>query len=168
MSWVRLEDSFTNNPKIVELSDRDFRTWVRLLCYCGQAKDPTVDNKTRREVAGLTPSRVSRFVSLHLLDENGANPGVFEVHDWSKYQPKDGTGSERQARWRSRKRQLSTVIPTVTPAPTEIVTPSRAGVTVPSRPEGLSSEEKDKGLTEASYEGNGLSQFPVPETARAH
>jgi len=25
------------------------------------AKDPTVDDKTRREVAGLTPSRVSRF-----------------------------------------------------------------------------------------------------------
>jgi hypothetical protein len=104
-----------------------------LLCYCGRAKDPTVDDKTRREVAGLTPSRVSRFIFAGLLDESQPNPGVFEVHDWPKYQPKDATNAERQAQWRSRKQAKNTVTPPVTQNVTEFVTPSRAGVTVPSR-----------------------------------
>jgi len=38
MAWVRLDDDFTDNAKIAGLSDRDFRGWIRLLCYCGRAK----------------------------------------------------------------------------------------------------------------------------------
>ena len=33
---------FTDNPRVVELNDAEFRSWIRLLCYCGGAKDPTV------------------------------------------------------------------------------------------------------------------------------
>jgi hypothetical protein len=73
---------------------------MRVLCHCAHAKDPTVDKVTRREVAGLTISRVERFETLELLDRVGGN---HEVHDWAKFIPKDATNAERQARWRGRR-----------------------------------------------------------------
>jgi hypothetical protein len=161
MAWVRLDDDFTDNAKIAGLSDRDFRSWVRLLCYCGRAKDPTVDEKTRRQVAGLTPSRVSRLVFAGLLDESQSNPGVFEVHDWEKYQPKDWTNAERQSRWRSRKQPKSTVTPAVTKPVTESGTPSRAGAFVPV-PEDSNPSAVGNGLEENSNSKPGFFSFKIP------
>jgi hypothetical protein len=134
VSWVRLEGTFAGNPKIAELTDAEFRVWVRLLCYCGEAKDPTVDRRTQREVSGLFARRVTRFYSLGLLDAVGEG---FEVHDWLKYQPKDMTNADRQARFRARR----SVTPTVTKPVTDIGTPSRAGAFVPSRTEELRQED---------------------------
>lgn len=99
MAWVRLDDGFAVNGKIAQLSDPEFRTWVRLLCHCGKVQDPTVDKVTVQEVVGLTPKRVDRYAELRLLDPIDDD---YEVHDWEQYQPKDVTGAERQARWRAR------------------------------------------------------------------
>src|SRR4051812_8126811 len=118
MAWVRLEDGFIGNPKIAQLTDAELRVWLRVLCYCGSSKDPTVDETTRRQIIGLTPKRVARFSELGLLDEVN---GCHEVHDWEKYQPKDMTGADRQARWRARKRDK-----TVTGSVTESVVFPRA------------------------------------------
>jgi hypothetical protein len=104
VSWVRLDDGFTNHPKIVQLSDSEFRTWIRLLCYCARVEDPTVDAATKREVAGLSTKRIARFVELGLLDSSGDGN---EIHDWVKYRKKDETNAERQARWRARKRAVT-------------------------------------------------------------
>lgn len=101
MSWARLDDDFCANKKTGRLSDPEFRTWVRVLCYCAKQEDPTVDVMTRREVAGLTSGRINRFAEIGLLDRVGTD---YEIHDWSKYQPKDRTGAERQASWRARKK----------------------------------------------------------------
>jgi hypothetical protein len=106
VSWVRLDDGFTNHPKIVQLSDSEFRTWIRLLCYCARVEDPSVDLATKREVAGLTSRRVSRFAELGLLDRLDAS---YEIHDWSTYRKKDETNADRQARWRSRQKNRNAV-----------------------------------------------------------
>jgi hypothetical protein len=100
VSWLRLDDGFAEHPKIVELTDRELRIWLRTLCYCSRAQDPSIDRFTLETVPGLTPNFVSKLVSLRLVDpiENG-----HEIHDWIKYQPKDKTGAERQARWRGRR-----------------------------------------------------------------
>jgi hypothetical protein len=100
MAWVRLDDRFTENPKILELSDAEFRTWVRLLCHCAHVGDPSVDVKTRREVAGLSKTRIDHFAVLGLLDRLD---GAYEVHDWLTYAPKDATSAERVSRFRARK-----------------------------------------------------------------
>lgn len=101
MTWLRIHDGFTSNSKIAQLSDRDFRVWMRLLCYCGNTRDPSVDSVAKREVSGLTSARVSRFKTLRLLDQIGDE---LEVHDWPKYLPKDEQNAARQAKWRSRHR----------------------------------------------------------------
>lgn len=114
MSWLRLDDGFTGNGKIVQLTDREFRAWLRLLCYCTSVQDPTVDRHVLREISGVFPRDILRFNSLFLLDKVGEK---YEVHDWEKYLPKD-TGTERQARWRARKALDTTSTPPSTSAST--------------------------------------------------
>lgn len=124
MSWVRLDDSFVEHPKIAQLTDREFRIWLTVLCYCGRQEDPTVDRLTMRSVRGLTPKFVAKLMALSLLDE-GKNS--YEIHNWTRYQPKDKTSAERQARYRSRRdKQAKTPRYTpVTKSVTETVTPDR-------------------------------------------
>ena len=112
MSWLRIDDGFTANKKIAPLSDPDFRVWMRLLCYCGQASDPTVDNSTMAEVSGLNRRRIRVYFDAELLDETN---GVYVVHDWPSFQPKALQSAERQARYRANKRQQSDVTDHVTP-----------------------------------------------------
>lgn len=95
MAWLRIDDGFATHPKIASLTDREFRVWMRLMCYCGRHQDPTVDTVTRQEVVGLTQSVVRRFVEVDLVDSDGT------IHDWSVYQPRDSTGADRQAKWRA-------------------------------------------------------------------
>lgn len=100
MAWLRIDDGFAVHPKIAALTDRELRVWLRLLCYCSRHSDPSVDAVTKQEVVGLTSAAIRKFAELELLDPAGTD---YEVHDWALYQPKDLTGAERQARWRSRR-----------------------------------------------------------------
>ena len=36
MTWIKLDDGFPNNPKIVGLSDHSFRLYIAGLCYSGK------------------------------------------------------------------------------------------------------------------------------------
>jgi hypothetical protein len=131
MAWLRLDDGFTANSKIAQLSDAEFRAWMRLLCHCARSRDPSVDEVAIREVSGLNSRRIRRYADLGLLDEIGSH---FEVHDWAKYLPKDATNADRQARWRARQRNARNDEPGVTPGVTK-TSHTRAGTRgVPSRP----------------------------------
>lgn len=99
MSWLRIDDRFASHPKVAQLTDREFRVWMRLLCFCATYQDPSVDKVALSEVPGLSTIMVTRFGTLGLLDVVGDS---FEIHDWKNYQPKDMTGADRQAKWRSR------------------------------------------------------------------
>lgn len=99
VSWLRVDDRFASHPKMSQLSDKEFRVWVKLLCFCAAYQDPSVDQVALNEVPGLSSSMVTKFGTAGLLDIVGE---AFEIHDWEKFQPKDATGAERQARWRAR------------------------------------------------------------------
>jgi len=111
VSWIRLDDGFTINAKVVALSDGDFRVWLRLLCHCAKSSDPTVDSATIREVSGLNSRRIQRYFSLDLLDVCGES---FIVHDWASYQPKFLQSAERMRRWRANRDVTSDVTNGVT------------------------------------------------------
>lgn len=128
MTWLRMDDGFAANKKVVQLTDKQFRVWVRTLCYCAAQQDPTIDKYTMGEVKGLTGAVLLRLEHLELVDREGKD---WVVHDWLKYQPKDATGSERQAAWRARRDRYSTVTETVTPTVTE----SSLAHAVPSSPD---------------------------------
>lgn len=82
MSWLRIDDGFTANKKVAQLSDGEFRCWMRLLCHCAHTGDPLVTPASVREVATLTKARVKRYAELGLLD---AAEGGHVVHDWIVY-----------------------------------------------------------------------------------
>jgi len=135
MSWLRVDDRFADHPKIGALTDREFRIWVRTLCYCARYRDPTVDAATIAGVSGLDSKKVGRFLEVELLDQTGDS---LVIHDWNEYAPKDPSGADRQAKWRAARngRVTDTVTEEVT-APDRYETVSRAqeraGVSVPSR-----------------------------------
>ena len=66
MAWLRFDDGFAGHPKIAALTDSEFRMWLLLLCHCARYRRPTVDALTRREVPGLSPKKLVRFVELGL------------------------------------------------------------------------------------------------------
>jgi hypothetical protein len=98
MSWLKIDDGFADHPKVGALSDREFRVWMRVLCYCARYRDPTVDDATIAGISGLDPKKVGRYHEVGLLDRQGDS---FLVHDWNVYAPKDPTNAERQAKWRA-------------------------------------------------------------------
>ena len=101
MTWLRISDGFTSNSKIAQLTDGQFRVWMRLLCHCAQSRDPSVDRVVIREVSGLTSHRIRAYFLLGLLDKIGTE---YEIHDWTKFLPREEQNAARQAKWRSRKR----------------------------------------------------------------
>lgn len=101
MAWVRLDDRFPTHPKVAQLTDREFRVHVRVLCYCSAwGTEGLVPPAAFSEIRWLTKKMADRFVELRVwdLDEDGR----FHVHDFKEYGPKDPTGADRQRRWRSR------------------------------------------------------------------
>src|SRR5438876_149559 len=100
MSWLRLDDGFASHPKIAQLTDREFRIWLRVLCYCARHEDPSVDSVTVGEVPGFTQRFATKLEVLSLLDRVGNH---HEIHDWMLFQPRDKTGVDRQARFRARR-----------------------------------------------------------------
>jgi hypothetical protein len=103
VSWLRIDDGFAEHYKIAELTDREFRIWVRTLCYAARnnGKEGRLTAAMRREIVGFSDRISGRFVALGLLDEDDGDD-VLHVHDWRAYNPKDPTAAERMKRRRSK------------------------------------------------------------------
>jgi hypothetical protein len=117
MPWVALEDDFTANPKIVQLTDSELRSWLSLLCWAARFRTNGFVPKTiGNELAGITPRRVEKWVRLRMLEERSDG---WLIHDWEEF---NGTKKEReQARLRKqaqRQRERN-----VTPPDRDNVTP---------------------------------------------
>jgi hypothetical protein len=126
MPWVALEHDFTANPKVVQLTAEEFRSWVSLLCWAARFRTRGFIPKTIGvELAGATVKRTKKYELLGLLE---TRPDGWYIHDWDEY---NGTGKEReQARLRKqaqreRSRQdRDNHRDNVTPAKRDNVTPA--------------------------------------------
>lgn len=85
MSWVRIDDGFTSHPKVGALTDKEFRIWVRTLCYCARYENPQITAAAVNETKGLERKTITRFHTLGLIDQR--EDGSYEVHDWILYSP---------------------------------------------------------------------------------
>jgi hypothetical protein len=132
MPWIRLDDKFPSHPKVAQLTDREFRVHVRVLCYCGEYRTAgRLPPSVWSEVPGLTKPIGARLLELGLWET--ADDGTMKVHDWAKYNPPDPTAAERMRRLRARN---NTVTDTVTESEQERngYEPSRARQHARSRP----------------------------------
>ena len=86
MSWVRLDDSLLDHPKLLGLSDRALAAWVRGLVWSSrQLTDGYVPSVALRVIAPrATITTTSELVDAHLWETRN---GGYQIHDYLDYQP---------------------------------------------------------------------------------
>ncbi len=142
MAWVKLDDTFFGNPKVIE-AGRDARDlYIAGLCYCNRhLTDGLILVGALSRIAAEAEIKNARGCSERLVTVGlwEREDGGFRVHDYLEYQPRRertladrAATAKRQADWRERNRNgvsNGDITPLVTPSVTP--TPSRP---VPSRP----------------------------------
>lgn len=102
MSWVKLDDGFTENAKIVALSDRALRLYLRGLCYAARNRtDGVLDRKALAHIGGTGRLR-RELVDARAWDEA---EGDVVIHDYVKYNPTRSQVEARRLGAESRKRR---------------------------------------------------------------
>ena len=85
MTWIKLEDSFPDHPKIAALSDRAFRVHISALCYCGKyLTNGVIPAPIANKICVNNGSRIiKRLVEIGLWSRV---EGGYEINDYLKYQ----------------------------------------------------------------------------------
>lgn len=130
--WFRFYADALRNPKVLRLSDKDFRLWVRLLAVASENDGHIAPIDDLRMVLGVRLDHLkgglNRLISGGLIDllEDG-----YEPHGWSKYQYKSDSSTERVHRHRAKRNVSET--PPDTEADTEVPLPNGNGATDPEK-----------------------------------
>lgn len=84
MSWLRIDDGFTNHPKVLALGTKARRwTWMEILTYTCRYQSPKVPARIADVVSDATPRYVELCVEIGLIDLD--KNGEMTVHDWHIY-----------------------------------------------------------------------------------
>jgi hypothetical protein len=116
MTWVKIDDSFPNHPKIVGLSDKAFRIHISGLCYCGTyLTDGFVPMTIAARFANEDMQHIVELTKAGLWREAPQDNG-FHIHDYLAHQTsktqveeKRQTVRERQKRYRDKHRVAETM-----------------------------------------------------------
>lgn len=103
--WIRLYEQSLNHPKIIKLSDKQYRFWTHCLLLAGEdgCLPPIADIAIFMR---LSPKLVGKMLGeLHAAGLLETDDGeTFWPHNWMARQFRDATGAERMKRYRDRKR----------------------------------------------------------------
>jgi hypothetical protein len=80
MTFLRLDDGFAGDPRIVALSDREFRGWLRTLYYCDRYRDPALP-AARYDEIGVPDETRDGFATAGLVDVVPDSHAVWD-DDW--------------------------------------------------------------------------------------
>lgn len=101
--WFRFHADAMRNPKVARLSDREFRLWVRLLAVAAENDGMIPPIEDLKHVLNSRLDHllagVERLISVGLID--GKDSG-YEPHNWSKFQYKSDTSTERVQKHRAK------------------------------------------------------------------
>ncbi len=115
MPWVKIDDHFTDHPKIHLVGAIGIALQVRMLCFCSRnltdgrftlkAVEPACADVQAIEyemtqghadtIAGVTRKWVERMVEAGIWEEMGG--GEYVIHDYSQYQPSKAQILEQRA-----------------------------------------------------------------------
>lgn len=85
MSWVRLDDQFTDHPKLAAAGPVAGWVYVSGLCYAARyLTDGFVPESVAQRFAGSSPEILANLVECSLWDR--ANNG-YQIHDYLEYNP---------------------------------------------------------------------------------
>lgn len=100
MTWVRIDDTFPEHPKVVGLSAAAFRLHVTAICYASRnLTDGYVPRGALRALGG-TKQRVAELVKAGLWDGGGATG--WQLHDYLDYNRSRGDVEDERRAARSR------------------------------------------------------------------
>ena len=117
MTWVKLDDAFTENPKVRPLSDRAFRLYVAGLCHCGSH---LTDGLIERHKVGALLPKVTKPMVQELIDACLwlEHADGYEVKDYLKYNPtreqvmrEREAAAERKRRWQEAREAKRNAVP---------------------------------------------------------
>lgn len=105
MAWVKIDDGFTDHPKVEALSDRAFRLHLAGLCFCARTlSDGFIpDDRVRRLLPKVTKAMVKELTTAGVWIEG---VGGFSVKDYLTYNPSKAkvladreAAAERKRKW---------------------------------------------------------------------
>lgn len=85
MPWLKLDDVFTEHPKVIGLSDAAFRVHVHALCYCVRLKTNGVVTQAALRTLRGTPRLAQQLVDALCWEPR--KEGGWLVHDFLDYNP---------------------------------------------------------------------------------
>ncbi len=121
MSWVRLEDDFPENPKIIEAGPVASWTHIKAIAFCNrQLTDGFISHATVRWMSGAASAKVLVRVGLWETTKGG-----YLIHDYLEYQPSKAEVMDRRAKRAAsgklgglaRAKQLAKRLPSPVPDP---------------------------------------------------
>jgi hypothetical protein len=99
MTWVRLDDSFPEHPKVVGLPDPAFRLYVIAMCYSARNLTDGFIPSSWLKGGGKEPKAVAVLVEAGLWD---VTEGGYQVHDYLKYQSSRAYVEDKRTQARTR------------------------------------------------------------------
>lgn len=110
MAWIKLDDQFTTNDKVMAAGKDGRELYISALCHCGKnLTDGFIAESTARQLAAIVEvydwaSAVSRLLEVGLWS---TTDGGYLVNDYLEYNPsrddvesRRAARAERQAKWR--------------------------------------------------------------------
>lgn len=82
MSWLRIDDKFAQHPKMLDLSDREFRVHFAALCYCAEYATSGTVPWSSWKMLGVTQKIVDHLVTVGLWK---LEDGCYTIHDFKVY-----------------------------------------------------------------------------------
>lgn len=114
MSWFKVDDSFYDHPKFIDVPNAAIGLWAKAGAWCGKHLTDGVIPASQVKLFKGTPSQVNALISSGIWIEDRSESGskVYRFHDWNEYQPtreqklkEREDGAERKRKSRQRKRQ---------------------------------------------------------------
>ena len=93
MGWAKLDDRFTEHPKVVGLSAQAVRLHVWGIVYCARNRTDGLIPAVMPRSWGHTAKHVGELVKGHLWEEVD---GGYQVHDYLHYNPSRASIQERE------------------------------------------------------------------------
>lgn len=113
MSWFKVDDSFYDHPKFLDVPNAAIGLWAKAGAWCGKHLTDGVIPATQVKLFKGTNSQINALISARIWIEDRSDNGakVYRFHDWNEYQPtreqklkEREESAERQRKSRERKR----------------------------------------------------------------
>jgi hypothetical protein len=150
VSWLRVDDGFTDHPKVLALSDGAFRLHMRAMCWVArQETDGALPSAALRSLHPKS-KHVDELVASKLWETTDAGHAI---HDYLTYNPSKAKLEAERSATRERVQRFRNGVTDresgthktapVTPLQTRITPPPCNASPVPSRPVPIPSQKKN-------------------------